>query len=334
MGNGLLQRLRIFVASPNDVAAERDHVSAVVEELNRDIAPRAGLFLEAVRWETHVTPNMGRPQQVIFEQIGSVDIFIGIMWQRFGTPTGVAGSGAEEEFEQAYASWQQTGRPRMLCYFSRVPIEPPPNVSTADQLLKVARFCERLEAAGLNGAYTSVSEFKDKLRGHLQSVLLNEFAGRNPPLDRNLEALLEIEKLRCRERNIAFLTPNLLFALLNSPKGLARVIFDKACPDKAQAIVDRLRAYTPPTSALHTFSEFDWYSREDVQAARRRAIEEGKSAIDARYLLLGFLAIESETQKELKRALGKNAYNRLCRSVESAGQPPGLTPGLGDFFRA
>ncbi len=43
------KKLRIFVASPNDVAVERERVQAVVDELNRtgNDADRLGFFLEA-----------------------------------------------------------------------------------------------------------------------------------------------------------------------------------------------------------------------------------------------------------------------------------------------
>src|SRR5438034_900746 len=102
-GRTVVERLRVMVASPGDVARERAHVAALAEELNRGVAADAGYVLEAVRWETHARPDVGRPQQVILDQIGSVDIFIGIMWQRFGTPTGVAASGTEEEFDGALA---------------------------------------------------------------------------------------------------------------------------------------------------------------------------------------------------------------------------------------
>ena len=44
--------LRIVVASPSDVQAERDALSGVVDELNRGIAGERGLRLELVRWET------------------------------------------------------------------------------------------------------------------------------------------------------------------------------------------------------------------------------------------------------------------------------------------
>jgi Domain of unknown function (DUF4062) len=334
LGPSVVERLRVFVASPGDVERERDHTSAVADELNRGVAADAGFVLEVVRWETHARPDMGRPQQLILDQIGSVDIFIGIMWHRFGTPTGVAGSGTEEEFDRALESWQRTGRPRMLCYFGRAPIDPPSSVEEASQLLKVAQFRKRVEAVGLAWTYSSDTEFKDSLREHLQQVLLNEFAGRRPPLDRNLAALLDIEKERCRERNVMFLTPNLLLSLLAVRTSPARRIFDQACPEMAEEIVDGLRRYEPGSSASHStsFSEFDWYDRDDVQAARHLARQECKAAIDARHLLLGFLDTESETRTELRRALGDEGFHHLRRLAETAEQIGG-TPGVGGLFK-
>jgi len=321
-----LQRLRIFVASPGDVAKERDHASALAEELNRGVAAQAGFVLDLVRWETHVTPDMGRPQQIVFDQQGPIDIFVGIMWKRFGTPSGVAGSGTEEEFNQALASFQATGRPRMLCYFSSAPIEPPATVEAAEQLLKVAQFRSRVESAGLKATYTTDVGFKEMLREHLQQILLKEFAGRTPPLNKNLQSLLDLEKSRCEERNLPFHGPNLLFALLSSPNGLARRIFDQACPGKAEPLVEQLRNFVPEGG--RPFSDFDWNSRKDIQTARLRAIEEGSTTIDARHLLLGLLETASETQKELQRALGKKAFSQLLRSVKDFGRVPTGTPWM------
>lgn len=147
-GAALLERLRVFVASPGDVAAEREHVKAVADELNRGIAAQAGFVLEVVRWETHARPGMGRAEQLILDQIGQYDLFVGIMWRRFGTPTGVAGSGTEEEFDHALRAWRQSGQPRLLCYFSRAPSEPPETVDEATQLLKVTQFRSQVEDQG------------------------------------------------------------------------------------------------------------------------------------------------------------------------------------------
>jgi hypothetical protein len=328
-----LQRLRILVASPGDVERERDHVSAVAEELNRGVAAQAGFYVEAVRWETHVRPDMGRPEQIILDQIGAFDIFVGIMWQRFGTPTGIADSGTEEEFEFAMTSWQNTGRPRLLWYFSRAPIDPPASVEAAEQLLKVAQFRKRVSAMGLTGTYSSDADFKEKFREHLQQIVARELSGRTPSLEGKLLALLEAERARCRERNIAFLTPNLLLCLLSNPASLPRRIFDLACPGKAPAIVKKLRNYVPADPGFDSFVDFDWYGRRDVQAARSIALQEGKSVLDGRHLLLGFLQTEGVTQKELLRALGRKAFDGLVQTAESFGQGPAETPAMRGMFR-
>ena len=82
-------RLRIFVAAPSDVDAERERLSVVVRELDDTLGDVLEQPLKIVGWRD-VPPSMGRPQQVILDQLGqkSWDIFIGILWTRFGSPTG------------------------------------------------------------------------------------------------------------------------------------------------------------------------------------------------------------------------------------------------------
>src|SRR6266699_850564 len=329
----LLERLRVFVASPGDVAAEREHVKTVADELNRGIAAQAGFVLDVVRWETHARPDMGRAEQLILDQIGQCDLFVGIMWRRFGTPTGVAGSGTEEEFDHALRAWRRSGQPRMLCYFSRARGEPPETVEEATQLLKLTRFRSQVEDQGLAWRYRSDAEFKALLREHLQQILLREFVGRRPPLDRNLLALLEVEKERCHDRDVTFVTPNLLVALLGARTGAARRIVDRARPGAVEALVASLRRYEPLDNggAVRPFEDFDWYDRSDVQAARRRAQLEAARAIDARHLLLGFLDTPGETRSALRQALGDEGFERLIRTAEASDQADG-TPGIGDFL--
>src|SRR4051794_4799699 len=87
-------KLRVFVASPQDVFAERQILHRRVEVLNRmgNAADELGVVLEVLDWHTQVSPFMGPPQKVINEQIPveTWDIFIGILWMRFGIPTGAA----------------------------------------------------------------------------------------------------------------------------------------------------------------------------------------------------------------------------------------------------
>jgi hypothetical protein len=97
--------LSVFVASPSDVTDERTKLEEVVNELNITWSREFGVRLELVRWETHSFPSKGADaQDVINTQIPEdYDIFIGIMWCRFGTPTKRAESGTLEEFLRAKA---------------------------------------------------------------------------------------------------------------------------------------------------------------------------------------------------------------------------------------
>jgi len=162
--------IRLFLSSPGDVEAERQRVHAVVVQIQHMLGSRLGFFLELIEWETHVAGDMGRPQEVINSQIGDYDIFVGIMWKRFGTPTGIAESGTEEEFNSAYANWQQFKRPRILFYFSDVPYKPK-NRDEKEQWDKVFDFQEKMQEKGLVFNYQSPEKFADLLRDHLAKVL-------------------------------------------------------------------------------------------------------------------------------------------------------------------
>src|ERR1700674_522036 len=109
--------IRVFVASPGDVQGERNSLLGVVNELNRTLdalLPQAAIRVELERWETDAVPDMGRLQAVINAQIKPYEIFIGMFWKRFGTSTGKADSGTEEEFQIAFNRWKKHGRPRIL----------------------------------------------------------------------------------------------------------------------------------------------------------------------------------------------------------------------------
>ena len=167
-----LRRVRVFVASPADVSTERRDLIEVVNELNTTIAPHMNCTLELVRWETHCQPNMGRPQGIINAQIGSYDIFIGIMWKRFGTPTGEADSGTEEEFRRAYKCWVQDQSVRILFYFSQASYKLE-SASEIDQLSRVMSFRSELQTIGLVWEYSSASGFRDVVRPHLARLILD-----------------------------------------------------------------------------------------------------------------------------------------------------------------
>ncbi len=69
--------LSIFLASPSDVANERNIVKRVIDELNNTSLKPFNIQLELLNWENSTFPSFGAyPQDVINNQIGDdYDIF-------------------------------------------------------------------------------------------------------------------------------------------------------------------------------------------------------------------------------------------------------------------
>jgi hypothetical protein len=170
----VLRKLRVFIASPGDVQEERDAASLVVSELQRTVAKREAVHLEAVRWETHAWPDVGGDaQDVINREVGEFDVFVGMMWRRFGTPTKRAASGTAEEFERAYTYFAAYGRPKIMFYFKREPFYET-NSRQLAQFSKVLAFRKKLAKQGvLFWEYSTPLEFERRFREHLTNQLFS-----------------------------------------------------------------------------------------------------------------------------------------------------------------
>jgi len=166
--------IRLFVSCPGDVEAELEQLASVVQELNtilRAFVRHERVVVELVHWKTHVHADMtGSPQEVVDRQLGSYDIYLGVMWSRFGTPTDRAGSGTEHEFRAAYEGWEERRSPaKVLVYFCDQPITP----ATLDpeQLRLVMAFRDELKLKGLVKAYATHETFSSTVRPDLVLVL-------------------------------------------------------------------------------------------------------------------------------------------------------------------
>lgn len=142
--------LTVFLASPSDVSDERNRLEEIVVEWNRAWARNLGLRLELLRWEHDAYPGAGAdPQDVINRQIpNDYDLFIGLMWSRFGAATARAGSGTAEEFDRALARFKTSPADvSLFFYFKDTPI-PPSEIDPA-QLQQVQKFKVSLGKEGL-----------------------------------------------------------------------------------------------------------------------------------------------------------------------------------------
>jgi len=153
---------KILIASPSDVADERQTIPEVIHSWNATNSEELGVVLLPVKWETHSTPEMGdSPQTIIDKQlVEGCDLLIGAFWTRIGTPTEIAESGTVEEIEK----FVKAGKPVML-YFSSKPVVP--DSIDAKQYERLKSFREKCQKGGLVDQYAEISELREKLSRHL-----------------------------------------------------------------------------------------------------------------------------------------------------------------------
>lgn len=132
--------IRAFLASPGDLQEERKAIRGVVDEFNVSWANELGYQVELIGWEETVA-GFGRPQHLINQDLDRCDLFLGMIWKRWGTPPdrdGEFSSGFEEEFERSMARCEKTGSPETSLFFKQISNEF--MVDPGDDLKKVLEF--------------------------------------------------------------------------------------------------------------------------------------------------------------------------------------------------
>jgi len=168
-----IDNYKIFLASPGDTTKERKVVEEIVKDINESNGSRHNFNIQLLKWENNVYPAFGtNGQDVINEQIGDdYDIFIGIMWKRFGTPTNRSESGTKEEFERAYKRFKNGENLNIMFYFNN---EPLPQDFDIEQFSKVKDFKNEIgDLGGLYWSYENSEKFEKTLRTQLTNCVLD-----------------------------------------------------------------------------------------------------------------------------------------------------------------
>lgn len=216
-----LRVYNVFIASPGDVATERSVAFDVIKDLNRIYENQGNDYrLEVRAWEKHTHPDLGLPQEVIRQQISisECDVFIGVFWKRFGTPSGNIRpndgrpylSGTEEEIAIAVEARNTNAerRPVIMLYQKTDPLT---DIDKEDRLqyAKVEEFFKQCEPGGEHPALVekfSDDQFRDVLRDHLLNVIA-DFESQVPPIsvkepNTSTPCIVEITKLRARLKRL------------------------------------------------------------------------------------------------------------------------------------
>lgn len=329
-----VEKLSVFLASPGDVPTERRHVEEIVAELNRTVASDKGVVLQVVRWENDAFPGYGQDAQTLInEQIAEMSkyaLFVGIMWNRLGTPTSRATSGTVEEFERAVQASKQNGQPDIWFYFR----DSASKLDTEDQLeqrKKVLAFKEEVKANGMPWTYKNPADFRDKLR--TQMILwLNTFEKRTvtnqdaEPLsptefvdDRVKQAAVILDRARAQNS----LTMKLLVKTLDS-------LFNRSTFREEPSIglcVTQEWEYRLHAAAqtLQLFREYDQFV--EVEAPHLLQLYRELIVNISRYCdhMAAYLFVPSVGLRELRPLVGKDEFIKAIKdkrkSVEGDAKP-------------
>ena len=152
----------VMIASPSDVASERLIVREVIYDWNAVHSEEKSMVLLPVESESHSSPEMGRPQEIINRQtVDKCDLLVGIFGTRIGTDTGEYDSGTIEEIERHNA----LGKPMMI-YFSKELGDP--DTFDSDQYTKLKEWKKKNESRWLYETYNDDADFKGKFYRQLE----------------------------------------------------------------------------------------------------------------------------------------------------------------------
>jgi hypothetical protein len=170
-----ITRLRVFISSPSNLDAERGVITKVFEILSSELSEDKGIEFSVFDWKRDAVPGIGPDVQSVVSSQLRYDIYIGLLGSIFGTPTSRAGSGTEEEFNDAYAKFQQAPNTvRVLFYFKTAT----DNIFQVnpDQLASVFAFRSKLGPRGvLYHDFADVDTLRDDVRSHIRALLRTDW---------------------------------------------------------------------------------------------------------------------------------------------------------------
>jgi hypothetical protein len=188
MNTKQLALVKLVFCGPNDVAKEIGIAKEIVEKWNQLNSEPRGLWVKHHHWLTDVYPDLAkRAQDVPNRQIiDPAKILVAIFWSRFGTPTGIADSGTQEEILRA----ADQGK-KVMVYFSD--LEPKPADADARQLDLLWQFRQSLCPRGIGWSFNSRTKFRELFENHL-ALALNAFEPQPKALKRTRKARLSVSQ--------------------------------------------------------------------------------------------------------------------------------------------
>ncbi len=199
--NTTKRTVSVFIASPGDLTEERKIFRSTIDNLNSGFGIGADVEFVPLGWEDTLASTGRRSQSVINDDIDRCDIFILLMYRRWGQPAPDAlpySSYTEEEFHRALEGWKNSGSPEIFVFFKRVDAES--EGDPGKQLSYVIKFRKELENSKkvIYKYFSSKEELSSQISDHLMAYAkgYKNVATKREIIVLPINALEEIEKAK------------------------------------------------------------------------------------------------------------------------------------------
>ncbi len=174
-----MNRVRLYISSPVDVAEERRRAIAVVERLREEFRE---LTLDVLSREQEA-PDCAADSTALTDLPDDFDVYTTIIGGRLGGPTGphadsasnpLHGSITESEFEAAVTSYRDRGKPELLVYrksLSQSELASHDSAGVAQFFDKWFLSSKDRTAIGAYHTFSESEQFEDLFAVHLRKLL-------------------------------------------------------------------------------------------------------------------------------------------------------------------
>jgi len=318
------RQIKVFIASPGDLVEERQAFKQVVDELNGDFGDGSDTDFVPLGWEDTLLPANARAQDEINKDVISSDIFILVLYRRWGQPAKGSkwSSYTEEEFELALASYAASNppkRPIVYVFLKKIPAEF--LADPGDQLKLVLAFREKLKDRSIVGrGFDDLESFKKLLSTHLRETAKKGLLAAPP----KAPSVLTKEDLSPILKELAATKRELQKLKRAAKKKRGKPNRGQPAKMSASAAKAEIHATEAKLSAL----ELAEAAAEDalagrIDAARRAFAEATVATTDLRVLYLGYEFFErtgdlNEAERLLNRWLAISGREQPTSSTAAA----------------
>jgi len=188
---------KIFVSCPGDVTKEKEIIERVCRRLeDAKLYSGIDISIKVLYWKDIIGTYGDRPQTLINRVFENYQVYIGILWMRFGTATEdptrgkIYESGTAEEFDLAVRK-KEAGHGIDIAFFQKAALEDIPN---QDQYEKVLTFMKQIKVNTWVNSFIDDVDFGLQVNQLLTQLLDKALLDQKEDEKKEIISVMEIEK--------------------------------------------------------------------------------------------------------------------------------------------